>query len=82
MIKKVQILRTQGCASCAQATVLVNKIKQEETLTFQIEEIDITEHPELLQKYQIMTSPGIVIDGELAFTGMPNTRKLRERLVQ
>ena len=35
----------------------------------------------LLQKYQIMTSPGIIIDGKLEFTGVPSEKKLKEKLV-
>jgi len=81
MIKKVQILKTPTCASCARATRLIKEIKEEENLKFEIEEIDITEHPEMLQKYQIMASPGIVIDGILEFTGMPSEKKLREKLI-
>ena len=82
MVKKVQILKTPSCSSCARATVLIKKIKDEEKLTFAIEEIDITEHPDMLQKYQIMTSPGIIIDGKLEFTGMPKEGKLKEKLMR
>ncbi|MCH7567947.1 MAG: thioredoxin family protein [Nanoarchaeota archaeon] len=82
MIKKVQILKTPGCTSCAKAMVLVKKIKKEEKLSFKIQELDISKHPDLLQKYQIMVSPGIVIDGKLEFVGMPNERKLREKLIK
>ena len=81
MVKKVQILKTPGCNSCVQATTLIKKIKKEEKLTFAIEELDITEHPDLLQKYQIMVSPGIIIDGKLEFTGIPSEKKLKEKLV-
>jgi len=81
MVKKVLILKTPGCSACAHATVLVKKIKAEEKLKFKIEEVDITEHPDLLLKYQIMTSPGVVIDGKLAFTGMPSEKKLKEKLM-
>lgn len=81
MAKKVQILKSVGCASCAQATTLIKKIKEEEKLEFEIEEVDIIEHPDVLQKYQIMTSPGIVIDGKLEFEGMPSEKKLREKLI-
>ena len=80
MVKKVQILKTSGCTSCAKATTLIKKIKEENKLKFKVEELDITEHPDLLQKYQIMVSPGIVIDGKLEFVGMPNEKKLKEKL--
>ena len=80
MVKKVQILKTPGCASCATATDLVREIKNEENLNFKIEELDMTEHPELLQKYQIMVSPGIIIDGKLEFSGNPGYDKLKNKL--
>jgi glutaredoxin len=42
--------------------------------------IDVTEKPEYLQKYPIFTAPGLVIDGKLEFTGIPNRKKLSEKL--
>jgi len=81
MIKKIEILRTPGCSSCGKATVLIKKIKKENNLKFTIKEFDITKHPDMLMKYQIMTSPGIVIDGKLEFTGLPSEKKLKEKLM-
>ena len=80
MVKKVLILDTPGCPSCVQATKLIKKIKEENKLKFEIEELDIRDNPDLIQKYQIMASPGIVIDGKLEFTGMPSEKKLRKKL--
>lgn len=80
MVKEVMILKTQGCISCAQASRIVNKIKEEEKLRFKVKEIDVLQNPEILQKYPILSSPGIVIDGKLEFAGMPSEKKLRERL--
>ena len=31
--------------------------------------LDATEHPGTIQEYKIMSTPGIVITGELAYTG-------------
>lgn len=42
--------------------------------------IDITKKPELLQKYQFYTAPGIVINGKLAFSGVPNKEELKKSL--
>ncbi len=80
MVKKVQILKTPGCGSCAKATDLIMKIKKDRYLEFEIEELDLTKHPELLLKHQIMVSPGIIIDGKLEFTGIPDKKKLKEKL--
>lgn len=80
MVKEVMILKTQGCVSCAQASRIVNKIKEEEKLKFNVKEVDILKNPEILQKYPILSSPGIVIDSKLEFAGMPSEKKLREKL--
>ncbi len=82
MIKKVLILDTEGCASCKSAEKLIDKIKKEEKLNFKVEVKNIAKHPEYLEKYQIMISPGIVIDGKLEFTGVPSVEKLRKKLMK
>ena len=80
MVKKVLILDAPGCSSCKYAEELIARIKTEEKLQFQIEVKDIIVHPEILQKYQVMSSPGIVIDGKLMFVGKPSEKDLREAL--
>lgn len=80
MVKEVLILKTPGCASCAQATVLINKIKKEGKLKINVKEVDITKNPDVLRKYPIMSSPGIVMDGKLEFVGVPREKELREKL--
>ena len=48
----------------------------------EVEEIDMMspEGQKLAQKYSVMSSPGIVIDGELFSTGGVNKEKLIEKL--
>ena len=71
---KVQVLRTPGCTSCARAEKMLDK------MNVKYEVIDITKNPKILQKYQLMTSPGIVIDGKLEFSGIPKEEELRKKL--
>lgn len=80
MAKEVLILKTPGCASCAQATISINKIKKEEKLKINVKEVDIIKNPGILRKYPIMSSPGIVISGKLEFVGVPREKELREKL--
>jgi len=80
MVKKVLILDVPGCASCKLAEALIKQIRKEEKLKFKVEVKDITKHPALLQKYPVLSVPGIVIDGKLAFTGKPNVKELRKKL--
>lgn len=46
-----------------------------------LEEVDITEHPELALKYRLMATPAIVINGKLEFVGVPTEATLRARLL-
>ncbi len=71
---KVQILTTSGCTSCARVEKMLDKMK----VKYKI--IDITKNPQILQKYQIMTAPGIVINGKLEFSGVPKEEELRAKL--
>lgn len=71
---KIQILTTPGCSNCS----IVEKWLDELGISYDV--IDMTKKPELLQKYPIYTAPGIVIDGKLEFTGLPNKKKLIEKI--
>ncbi len=71
---KVEILTTPDCANCS----VVEKMLDELKITYDI--IDVTEKPEYLEKYPIFTAPGIVINGNLEFTGIPKKEKLIEKL--
>ncbi len=71
---KVEILTTPDCANCS----VVEKMLDEMKIPYEI--IDVTEKPEYLEKYPIYTAPGIVINGNLEFTGIPNKEKLIEKL--
>ncbi len=46
-----------------------------------VQEIDVTEHPEMAVKYRVMFTPAIAINGRLAFTGVPREADLRRALV-
>ena len=71
---KVQILTTPGCGGCA----IVEKMLDEMKVKY--EAIDITKNPKILEKYPIMTAPGIVINGKLEFTGVPSKEELKKKL--
>ncbi len=71
---KVEILTTPDCANCS----VLEKMLDEMKIPYEI--IDVTEKPEYLEKYPIYTAPGIVINGNLEFTGIPKKEKLIEKL--
>ncbi|MBI2136764.1 thioredoxin family protein [Candidatus Woesearchaeota archaeon] len=67
---KVEILTTPGCSSCARVKRMLDEMK----VKYKV--IDITQNPEIVQKYQVMSAPGIVINGKLEFSGVPNKKEL------
>ncbi len=46
-----------------------------------LEEVDITEHPEIAVKYRVMATPAIAINGRLVFTGVPREADLRRAIL-
>lgn len=70
----VQIMTTPSCSSCAAVEKMLDKMGVEYEL------IDVTEKPEMLQKYPIMAAPGVVINGKLEFIGVPKEHELTEKV--
>lgn len=71
---KIEILTTPGCASCKRVEKMLNDFG----VKYKI--IDITKNPNILQKYSVMTAPGIVINDKLEFSGVPGKEELKEKL--
>lgn len=71
---KVKILTTPGCSSCAKVKKMLDEMK----VKYQV--IDITKNPRVLETYQVMSAPGIVINGKLEFTGVPSKGELKKKL--
>lgn len=72
---KVQILTTPDCGSCKVVEKMLDGIG------IKYEVIDVTKNPEILQKYPIMSAPGIVINGKLEFWGsVPDREELKRKL--
>lgn len=74
MKSKIQILTTPGCSSCARVEKMLDEMK------VKYEIVDITKNPGIVQKYQIMSAPGIVINGKLEFTGVPSKEELKKKV--
>lgn len=78
---KVELVKNQGCPSCAQVLGTLNNIKSDYP-DMEIKEILMTTKKgmELVQEHSIMTSPGVIINGKLAFTGGASESQLRAKL--
>ncbi|HIE46709.1 MAG: thioredoxin family protein [Nitrosopumilus sp.] len=73
---KIQVLTTPGCSNC---NVLEKMLKE---LGVKYDLIDVTKKPEYLQKYPIFTSPGLVINEKLEFTGIPKLDELKKKILE
>jgi len=78
---RLQEISVKGCVDCQRFEDWWNKNKTNFP-NVNFEKINNTdpEWQELVSKYTIMASPGIVINGELFSTGSVNTTKLEEKL--
>jgi len=77
---KIQFLTMQGCHSCEEAKKTFDEITPDFP-NVEVDEIDMTtpEGQELVQKYSVMASPGIIINDELFSTGGVDKEKLIEK---
>ena len=76
---EVLFITVPNCVQCAKAKKVIEKV-QRDFPEMKVEYIDVTEHPEILQKYPVMSSPGIVINGKLEYTGGLDEGAFRDQL--
>ncbi len=75
----VLFITVPNCVQCAKAKRVIERV-QPDFPDMKVEYIDVTEHPEILQKYPVMSSPGIVVNGKLEYTGGLDERAFRDQL--
>ncbi len=79
---KIQFLTMPGCHSCETVKQVLNEVMVDFKDKAEITEMDMTtpDGQELVQKYGIMASPGVIINDELFSTGGIDREKLVEKL--
>jgi len=77
------LVTKEGCVHCAQTKEILKKI-QPDYPELVVEEIDMTtpQGQELISKFGIMSSPGIIINGELFAMGGTTEKDLREKFTK
>lgn len=77
----IQFITVPGCHECAKAKEIFEELKPKYP-QMQIEEINATttQGIELVQKYGIFSSPGIIVNGELFSTGALNKDQFIKKL--
>ena len=74
---RVVLYSARGCHLCEQARAQLDALGAE--LEFELEEVDITDDPELERRYRELL-PVVEIDGRRAFVYHVQARDLRRRL--
>lgn len=65
---EILFLSVPNCVQCAKAKKVIEKV-QPDFPDMKVTYIDVTQHPEILQTHRVLSSPGIVVDGKLEYTG-------------
>ncbi len=83
MNKKITIIEisSPGCHHCEKAKEILEEIKQEFP-EVEVRYVDILskEGQNLVQRYEIMSSPGIIVEGELFSVGGLDKNQLIEKI--
>ncbi|HOD63371.1 MAG TPA: thioredoxin family protein [Smithellaceae bacterium] len=76
---KIEILGT-GCAKCLKLEELVNEVVKESAVNAEISKVkDIKK----IMTYGVMTTPGLVVDGQVKIAGkMPTEEQIRGWIVK
>ena len=79
---KIQELSTPGCSHCASAKTLLEEEIKPQFPDVEIEHVEMLsdEGQKMVQQYGIMSSPGIIVNGELFSVGGLNKDKLIEKI--
>lgn len=82
-MKKIELIEitSPGCAHCAEFAEFWHSIEKDwQNVNFKDVSITAPEGQELVSKHMIMSSPGIILNGELFSTGGVNKEEFVEKL--
>lgn len=78
---KMQIITSPGCECCEDIKNYIKNVKNDfPELSVEIIDMTTLKGQELVQKYNILSAPGIIINGKLEFTGETKEKDLRSKL--
>lgn len=80
---KLTLVTREGCSHCAQTKELLKRIGPEypELAVTEVDMITL-QGQELIAKYGIMSSPGIIINGEIFSMGGTTEKELRDKFAK
>ncbi len=81
MAVNVEIFSSPGCTKCGRAKEVLRRLAGElGPDRIQWREVDVLEELDYAVDTGVLSTPAIVMDGELVFSGLPSARRLRQEL--
>lgn len=80
MAMKVEVFSSPGCAKCGHAKEVLRRIARELDAGIAWREVNVLEEMDYAVALGVLSTPAIAINGELVFTGLPSSAKLRAAL--
>ncbi len=78
---RVEVFSLPGCSKCGRAKeVLCQVIEYLGTELIEWSEVNILQEMDYAVRLGLLTTPAIVIDGQLTFSGLPSSRKLQQEI--
>ena len=78
---KIEVFSSPGCGKCMQAKAVIKSIAEElrqDKVTWR--DVNILEEMDYAVDLGVMSTPAMAIDGELVFSSLPSSAKLRSEL--
>lgn len=75
----VEFLYNPTCGHCRHGLATVEEALADEP-DVDLEVVDLAREPEAAEEYDLRCCPGVVVDGTLAFLGVPSEAELRRRV--
>ena len=78
---KVEVFSSPGCGKCMQAKAVLKAIAEElgqDKVTWR--DVNILEEMDYAVDLGVMSTPAMAIDGELVFSSLPSSGKLRKEI--
>lgn len=80
---KITLVKPEGCVHCAQVKGTLEKLKKDyPDITIEDVDMESEKGQEMVLKYQIMASPGILINDEFFASGGAGEEQLKKKFEQ
>jgi len=77
---KVTLVHASWCHVCPAAKKMWNDLRSENDFDYKEVDIDTPEGDKLVDQYSIMSVPTTIIDGEIAFIGVPERGEALQKI--